>query len=86
MLKILLILSVISNILIVLGVTFDSKITFEVCLRSFSRAAPQKLGNLRKYCEYSCNDINNYEFVYIRNRISLRRVRRNQNSLIPSSL
>ena len=32
----------------ILGVTFDSKITFEKHLRSVSRAASQRLGTLRK--------------------------------------
>ena len=32
----------------ILGVTFDSKLTFEQHLRSVSRAAPQRLGILRK--------------------------------------
>ena len=32
----------------ILGVTFDSKLTFEKHLRSVSRAAPQRLGILRK--------------------------------------
>ena len=34
--------------LVILGVTFDSKMTFEKHLRSFSRAASQRLGILRK--------------------------------------
>ena len=34
--------------LVILGVTFDSKITFENHLRSVSRAASQRLGILRK--------------------------------------
>ena len=34
--------------LVILGVTFDSKITFEKHLRSVSRAASQRLGILRK--------------------------------------
>ena len=33
----------------ILGVTFDSKMTFEKHLRSVSRAASQRLGILRKY-------------------------------------
>ena len=35
--------------LVILGATFDSKITFEKHLRSVSRAASQRLGNLRKF-------------------------------------
>ena len=38
-----------SNDLVILGVTFDSKVTFEKHLRSVSRAAFQKLGILRKF-------------------------------------
>ena len=34
--------------LVILGVTFDSKMTFEKHLRSISRAASQRLGILRK--------------------------------------
>ena len=34
--------------LVILGVTFDSKMTFEKHLRSVSRAATQRLGILRK--------------------------------------
>ena len=34
--------------LVILGVTFDSKMTFEKHLRSVSRAASQRLGILRK--------------------------------------
>ena len=34
--------------LVILGVTFDSKMTFEKHLHSVSRAAPQRLGILRK--------------------------------------
>ena len=34
--------------LVVLGVTFDSKMTFEKHLRSVSRAASQRLGNLEE--------------------------------------
>ena len=34
--------------LVILGVTFDSKMTFEKHIRSVSRAASQRLGNLRK--------------------------------------
>ena len=37
-----------SNDLVILGVTFDSKMTFEKHLRSVSRAASQRLGILRK--------------------------------------
>ena len=37
-----------SDDLVILGVTFDSKLTFEKHLRSVSRAAPQRLGILRK--------------------------------------
>ena len=37
-----------SDDLVILGVTFDSKMTFEKHLRSVSRAAPQRLGILRK--------------------------------------
>ena len=37
-----------SDDLVMLGVTFDSKMTFEKHLRSFSRAASQRLGILRK--------------------------------------
>ena len=37
-----------SDDLVILGVTFDSKMTFEKHLRSVSRAASQKLGILRK--------------------------------------
>ena len=37
-----------SNDLVVLGVTFDSMMTFEKHLRSVSRAASQRLGILRK--------------------------------------
>ena len=37
-----------SDHLVILGVTFDSKMTFEKHLRSVSRAAPQRLGILRK--------------------------------------
>ena len=36
--------------LVTLGLTFDSKTTFEKHLRSVSRAASQRLGNLRKSC------------------------------------
>ena len=37
-----------SNDLVILGLTFDSKLTFEKHLRSVSRAASQRLGILRK--------------------------------------
>ena len=37
-----------SDDLVILGVTFDSKMTFEKHLRSVSRAASQQLGILRK--------------------------------------
>ena len=37
-----------SDDIVILGVTFDSKITFEKHLRSVSRAASQRLGILRK--------------------------------------
>ena len=37
-----------SDNLLVLGVTFDSKMTFEKHFRSVSRAASQRLGILRK--------------------------------------
>ena len=37
-----------SDDLVILGVTFESKMTFEKHLRSVSRAASQKLGILRK--------------------------------------
>ena len=37
-----------SDNLVILGVTFDSKMTFEKHLRSVSRAASQRLGILRK--------------------------------------
>ena len=37
-----------SDYLVILGVTFDSKMTFEKHLRSVSRAASQRLGILRK--------------------------------------
>ena len=38
-----------SDDLVILGVTFDSKLTFEEHLRSVSRAASQRLGILSKY-------------------------------------
>ena len=37
-----------SDDLVILGVTFDSKMAFEKHLRSFSRAAPQRLSILKK--------------------------------------
>ena len=37
-----------SDDLVILGVTFDSKMTFEKHLHSVSRAASQRLGILRK--------------------------------------
>ena len=37
-----------SDDLVILGVTFDSKMTFEKHRRSVSRAASQRLGILRK--------------------------------------
>ena len=37
-----------SDDLVILGVTFDSKMTFEKYLRSASRAASQRLGIMRK--------------------------------------
>ena len=37
-----------SDDLVILGVTFDSKMTFEKHLRPVSRAASQRLGILRK--------------------------------------
>ena len=37
-----------SDDLVILGVTFDSKMTFEKHLRSLSRAASQRLGILKK--------------------------------------
>ena len=37
-----------SDDLVILGVTFDSKLTFEKHLRLVSRAASQRLGTLRK--------------------------------------
>ena len=37
-----------SDYLVILGVAFDSKMTFEKHLRSVSRAASQSLGILRK--------------------------------------
>ena len=38
-----------SDDLAILGVTFDSKMTFKKQLRSFSRAASQRLGIFRKF-------------------------------------
>ena len=40
-----------SDDLVILGVTFDSKMTSEKHLRSVSRAASQRLGILRKSCQ-----------------------------------
>ena len=40
-----------SDDLVILGVIFDSKITFEKHLRSVSRAASQRLSILRKSCQ-----------------------------------
>ena len=40
-----------SDDLVILGVTFDSKMTIEKHLRSVSRAASQRLGILRKSCQ-----------------------------------
>ena len=40
-----------SDDIVILGVTFDSKMTFEKHLRSVSRAASQRLGILRKSCK-----------------------------------
>ena len=37
-----------SDGIVILGVTFDSKMTFEKHLRPVYRAASQRLGNLRK--------------------------------------
>ena len=45
-----------SDGLVILGVTFDSKKTFEKHLRLVSRAASQRLGILRKSCECSMID------------------------------
>ena len=45
-----------SDDLDILGVTFDSKMTFEKHLRSLSRAASQRLGMLRKPGECSMID------------------------------
>ena len=45
-----------SDDLVILGVTFDSKMTFEKHLRSVSRAASQKLGILRKSCRVFHDD------------------------------
>ena len=39
-----------SDDLVILGVTFDSKMTFEKHFRPVSRAASQRLGILRKSC------------------------------------
>ena len=40
-----------SDDIVILGVTFDSKMIFEKHLRSVSRAASQRLGILRKSCQ-----------------------------------
>ena len=40
-----------SDDLVILGVTFDSKLTFEKHLRMVSRAASQRLGILRMSCQ-----------------------------------
>ena len=45
-----------SGDLVILGVTFDSMMTFEKHLRSVSRAASQRLNNLRKSGECSMID------------------------------
>ena len=45
-----------SDDLVISGVTFDSKMTFEKHLRSVSRAASQRLGILRKPGKYSMID------------------------------
>ena len=45
-----------SDDLVILGVTFDSIMTFEKHLRSASRAASQRLGILRKSGECSMID------------------------------
>ena len=45
-----------SDDLVILGVTFDSKMTFEKHLRSVSRAASQRIGILRKSGECSMID------------------------------
>ena len=37
--------------LVILGVTFDAKMTFEMHLRSVSSAAAQMLGIMRKFCQ-----------------------------------
>ena len=37
-----------SDDLVIFGITFDSKMTFEMHLRSVSKAASQRLGILRK--------------------------------------
>ena len=42
-----------SDDLVILGVTFDSKMTFEKLLRSVSRVASQRLGILRKSWQVS---------------------------------
>ena len=45
-----------SDDLVILGVTFDSKMTFEKHLRSVSRAASQWLGIVEKIGKYSMTD------------------------------
>ena len=45
-----------SDDLVILGVTFDSKMTFEKHLRSVSRAASQRLGILMKSWQCSMVD------------------------------
>ena len=45
-----------SDDLVILGVTFDSKMTFERHLRSVSRAASQRLGILKNHGKYSMID------------------------------
>ena len=45
-----------SDDLVILGVTFVPKLTFEKHLRLVSRAASQRLGILRKSCECSMID------------------------------
>ena len=42
-----------SDDLVILGVTFDSKMTFEKHLRAVSRAASQRLGIVMLQCEIS---------------------------------
>ena len=45
-----------SDDLVILGVTFDSKMTFEKHLCSVSRAASQRLGTLRMSWRVFCPD------------------------------